>query len=153
MDFSGNIASVVLKRVVSSDIGEVSLDSQMLNVLMHIDGIKNLGELASSINMDMQSLKETLQKLDRLNLIQVDEATVPTLDQGFFDFLTNHLTIAMGPMAEILIEDEIRDLGVDRSKIPSHLAAELVDTLAREIPREEKKVQFQQTMLKKLKNM
>lgn len=153
MDFSGNISSVVLKRVLSSDIGEVSLDSQMLNVLMHIDGIKNLGQVAQIIKFDMQTLKETLRKLDRLNLIQVDEATVPTLDQGFFDFLTEHLTIAMGPMAEILIEDEIQELGINRNKIPTHLAAELVDTLAREIPRQEKKVAFQQTMLKKLKNM
>ena len=153
MDFSGNISSVVLKRVLSSDIGEVSLDSQMLNVLMQIDGIKNLGQVAQIIKVDMPTLKETLRKLDRLNLIQVDEATVPTLDQGFFDFLTKHLTIAMGPMAEILIEDEIQDLGINRNKIPTHLAAELVDTLAREIPRPEKKVEFQQTMLKKLKNM
>lgn len=153
MDFSGNISSVVLKRVLSSDIGEVSLDSHMLNVLMHIDGRRSLGDVAQIINVDMQTLKETLRKLDRLNLIHVDEATVPLLDQGFFDFLNEHLTIAMGPMAEILIDDEIQELGINRNKIPTHLAAELVDTLAREIPRQEKKVEFQQTMLKKLKNM
>lgn len=153
MDFSGNIAAVVIKRVLSSDIGEVSLDSQMLNVLMHIDGNRNLGEVARIMKVEMHSLKETLQRLERLNLIEADADTVPTLDQAFFDFLASHLTIAMGPMAEILIEDEIRELGVDRNKIPAHLAAELVDILAREIPREEKKVRFQQTMLKKLKNM
>jgi hypothetical protein len=153
MDFTGNISSVIIKRVLDSDIGEVSLDSQMLNVLMHIDGARNLGEISQLMKVDMQSLKETLQRLDRLNLIEADVTTVPTLDKGFFDFLAEHLSIAMGPMAEILIEDEIRDLGVDRNKIPSHLAAELVDTLAREIPRDEKKVKFQQTMLKKLKNM
>lgn len=153
MDFTGNISSVIVKRVLNSDIGEVSLDSQMLNALMHIDGTRNLGEIAKLMNVDMQTLKETLQRLDRLNLIEADIETVPTLDEGFFDFLTEHLSIAMGPMAEILIEDEIQDLGVDRNKIPSHLAAELVDKLAREIPREEKKVKFQQKMLKKLKNM
>ncbi|GAB6094139.1 hypothetical protein JCM14469_03910 [Desulfatiferula olefinivorans] len=153
MDFSGNVASVVVRRVLNSDIGEVSLDSQMLNVLMNIDGVKTLGEIARILNVDMITLKETLQRLDRLKLIEADVETVPTLDQAFFDFLANHLSIAMGPMAEILIEDEIRELGVDRNSIPTHRAAELVDILAREIPREEKKVKFQQTMLKKLKNM
>lgn len=153
MDFSGNIASVVVRRVLSADIGEVSLDSQMLNVLMNIDGRRNLGEVAKILKVDMTALKEALQRLERLNLIEADVETVPTLDQAFFDFLSNHLSIAMGPMAEILIEDEVRELGVDRSSIPTHRAAELVDTLAREIPREEKKVKFQQTMLKKLKNM
>jgi hypothetical protein len=153
MDFSGNIASVVVRRVLNADIGEVSLDSQMLNVLMNIDGVRNLGEVAKILNVGMTTLKEALQRLERLNLIEADVETVPTLDQAFFDFLTNHLSIAMGPMAEILIEDEVRELGVDRNSIPTHRAAELVDTLAREIPREEKKVKFQQTMLKKLKNM
>ncbi|MBU1172136.1 MAG: hypothetical protein KKD44_21485 [Proteobacteria bacterium] len=153
MDFSANIASVVIKRVVNSNIGEVSLDSQMLNVLMHIDGVRNIGEVARVMKVDMHSLKETLQRLDRLNLIEADVATVPTLDHNFFDFLANHLSIAMGPMAEILIEDEIREIGISKDKIPTHRAAELVDILAREIPRDEKKIQFQQIMLKKLKNM
>lgn len=153
MDFSGNISTVVLKRVLNSDLGEISLDSQMLNTLMQIDGVKNLGEIAESLNIDMSSLKEILLRLDKLNLIEADVSTVPTLDDEFFDFLTDRLSIAMGPMAEILIEDEIQEMGVQRNEIPTHMAAELVDTLAREILREEKKVEFQQAMLKKLKNI
>ena len=153
MNFSGNMSTVVLKRVVNTEIGEVSLDTMMLNVLMNIDGVKNLGEVAKILKIDMNSLKETLVKLDRLKLIEADVATFPTLNQEFFDILSNNLSIAMGPMAEILIEDEIEEMGVDRYKIPAHRAAELVDILAREIPRDDKKVQFQQTMLKKLKNM
>lgn len=153
MEFSGNMATVVLKRILNSDLGEVSLDSQMLNVLMQIDGVKNLGEVAKLLKIDMQTLKETLLRLDRLNLIEADIATVPTLDAEFFDFLTDRLSIAMGPMAEILIEDEIQEMNIQRNKIPAHRAAELVDVLAREILREEKKVEFQQAMLKKLKNL
>jgi hypothetical protein len=153
MNFSGNITTVVFRRVLNSKLGEVSLDSQMLNVLMHIDGVKSFGEIAKLLNIDMNSLKETLLRLDKLNLIEADIATVPTLNNDFFDFLTQHLSIAMGPMAEILIEDEINEMGIDRNKIPTHRAAELVDTLAREIIRDEKKVQFQQTMIKKIRNM
>lgn len=153
MDFSGNITTVVLKRVVTSDLGEVSLDSQMLNVLMQIDGKKKLSDISQELKMEMTSLKEILLRLDKLNLIEADVATVPTLSEEFFDFLSEQLSIAMGPMAEILIEDEIQALDSDRNKIPTHRAAELVDILAREIPRDEKKVVFQQTMLKRLKNL
>jgi hypothetical protein len=153
MNLSGNITSVILRRTLNSDLGEVSLDSQMLSVLMLVDGVKTVGDIAKRSNIDMHTLKEILLKLDKLNLIEADVATVPTLDEEFFEFLTKHLIIAMGPMAEIIIDDVIRDMGIDRNKIPTHKAAELVDILAREILRNEKRVQFQQTMIKKIKNI
>ena len=39
MDLTGNVSTLVIKRVVSSNLGEVSLDSYMLNTLMQIDGV------------------------------------------------------------------------------------------------------------------
>ncbi len=37
--------------------------------------------------------------------------------------------------------------------IPCHRAAELVDLLARQIPRKEKRIAFQEAMLKKIKEI
>ena len=39
---SGDISSMVFKRSVRQNVGEVSLDSQMLGVLMEMDGQKTL---------------------------------------------------------------------------------------------------------------
>ena len=86
-------------------------------------------------------------------MVEADVSTIPTLDDKFFKQLAEHLAVAMGPMAEILIEDEIQAMGIDRDNIPAHRGAELVDILAREIPRDEKKIEFQQVMFKILKNM
>jgi len=36
---SGNILALVFRRVVREDIGEFSLDSNMLRVLMELDGL------------------------------------------------------------------------------------------------------------------
>lgn len=153
MDLTGNVADLVLKRVVNSDLGEVSLDSNMLNTLMQIDGVKTLEEIAKQLNVEMTALKEVVARLDNLNLVEPDSTTIPTLNEAFFSKLSEHLAVAMGPMAEILIEDEIQSMGVDRNEIPANMGAELVDILAREIPRDEKKIKFQQTMLKLLKSM
>jgi len=35
---AGDMAKLVLKRTVRADLGEVSLDSEMLQVLMELDG-------------------------------------------------------------------------------------------------------------------
>ncbi len=153
MNLIGNVSDLVLRRVVNSNIGEVSLDSSMLNTLMQIDGVKTLGEISKLVNIEMSALKEVVVRLDNLNLIEEDNSTIPTLNESFFAQLSKYLAVAMGPMAEILIEDEIQAMGIERDNIPMHLGAELVDILGREIPREEKKIKFQQTMLKILKSM
>jgi hypothetical protein len=59
----------------------------------------------------------------------------------------------MGPIADVVIEDEIREMGENYSKFPAHRAAELVDVLARQILREERKVAFQQAMVRKLREV
>jgi len=73
--------------------------------------------------------------------------------RDFFTVLSNELSRAMGPIADVVIEDEINDMGEDPSKFPAHRAAELVDQLARQIIREERKVAFQQSMVKKLREI
>jgi hypothetical protein len=153
VDFSGDISRLVLKRKLSADLGEVSLDSEMLQVLMELDGTKNLAQVARSVNMNMKHLREILNKLQNLQLIEIARDAMPTLSADFFSFLTRELSRAMGPIAEVVIEDEISDMGEDPSRFPAHRAAELVDLLARQIIREERKVTFQQAMVKKLREI
>lgn len=153
MDLTGDMSNLVLKRVLNSDLGEVSLDSSMLNTLMQIDGVKTLGDISKQLKIDITTLKEVVLRLEKLKLIEADVSTIPTLGDSFFQTLAEELAVAMGPMAEILIEDEIQAMGIDKNNIPVHRGAELVDVLAREIPRDEKRIQFQQKMLKILKNL
>ena len=153
VDLSGDISRMVLKRKVSADLGEVSLDSQMLQVLMELDGSKNLAQVARSLNMNMKHLREILNKLQNLRLIEVAHDAMPMVGKDFFKLLSSELSRAMGPIAEVVIEDEISDMGEDPSSFPAHRAAELVDLLARQIIREERKVTFQQSMVKKLREI
>jgi hypothetical protein len=148
---SGNILALVFKRVAREDIGEFSLDSNMLRVLMELDGNQNLGDVAKKTNVNMSEMRKAISKLLKLRLIKPVERAVSMLDGDFFDYLQAHLSLAVGPIAEVLIEDALSDLGHQRVQFPSHRAAELVDLLAREIQREEKMVQFKQDMVSKIR--
>ena len=150
---AGDISRLVLKRTVRADLGEVSLDSEMLQVLMELDGAKNLGQVSRALNMSLKQLRFVLNKLFKLNLCEAARDAIPTLDRDFFNYLSAELSRAMGPIADVVIEDEISDMGEDQSKFPAHRAAELVDMLARQIMREERKVAFQQAMVKKLREI
>ena len=148
---SGNILALVFKRVARKDIGEFSLDSNMLSVLMELDGNQNLGDVAKKTNVNMSEMRKAISKLLKLKLVKPVERAVSMLDGDFFDYLQIHLSLAVGPIAEVLIEDALSDLGHQRAQFPSHRAAELVDLLAREIQREEKMVQFKQNMVNKIR--
>ncbi|MDX1709483.1 MAG: hypothetical protein R3274_12840, partial [Desulfobacterales bacterium] len=73
------------------------------------------------------------------------------LDKDFFDYLMAHLSLAVGPIAQVLIEDEVENLGCELSRFPGHRVAELIDKLAQEIRREEKKNEFIEKMAAKIR--
>lgn len=149
--FSGDISSLVFKGAIKSEFDEISLDSKMLMVLMELDGKKNIVAVARSLNMNMGTLREVLIRLHDLLLIEVVEDATPTLNMEFYNFFKTQLSLAMGPLAEFLLDDETKEFGGEPTKIPLHRAAELVDVLARQIPRKEKRVAFQQAMVKKIR--
>ncbi len=149
---SGDIALLVFRRVVRSNIGNVSLDSQMLDVLMELDGKKNLGSIVKKTGMTTGNLREAVSKLLKLNLIEnVIEGAGTFLDDDFMSYLNEQLALAIGPVAEIIIEDAVSELGYRMSQIPSHKIAELIDLLSRDIQREERKESFKLNMVKRIK--
>ena len=151
--FSGDISRLVLKRTVRADMGEVSLDSQMLHVLMELDGKKSLGQIAQSLDMNMKTLREIVNRIYQLRLCETAAESMPVLGRDFLNTLSSELSKAMGPIADVVIEDESADMGESMERCPAHRAAELVDVLARQILREERKVAFQQAMVKKLREI
>ena len=63
------------------------------------------------------------------------------------------MSLSLGPIADVLIEEAVTDLDHSKREFPRHRAAELVNLLAREIRREEKRIVLQQNMVKKIKEI
>jgi hypothetical protein len=148
---SGDIFPFVFKRIVRKDLGEFSLDGNMLSVLMELNGTRNLGEIAKKSGLSMGVMRNLISRLLELKLIEPVDGAVSMLDDDFFGYLHGQLSLAIGPIAEVLIEDAVSDLGHQLALFPSHRAAELVDLLAREIQREEKMGIFKQNMVNKIR--
>lgn len=152
MDISSDdLYIMVFRRVISDDLGEFSLNSQMLSVLVELNGRKSIGEIGSRVGLNMGTMREVISGLIQLKLIEPIEGAIHMLDRDFFAYLNAQLSLAIGPLAEVLIEDAVSDLGHNPSKFPIHRAAELVDMLAHQIRREEKRIIFQRAMLEKIK--
>ena len=152
MDFaSSEMSSTVFKRIVRDDIGKFPLDRQMLAVFMELDGKAPLSVVAQRTGLNMSTIREIIAKLMQNGLVEKVDKEIVALDQDFIEYMVAHLALAVGPIAQVLIEDEINYLGHETARFPAHRVVELVDNLAREIRRKEKKDVFLEMMAIKIK--
>ena len=56
-----------------------------------------------------------------------------TVASQFFDFMARAATEGIGPMAKLIIDDQIADLGESRDSFPQKKLAELIERVSREI--------------------
>ncbi|MGA2463848.1 MAG: hypothetical protein ABSH06_05780 [Thermodesulfobacteriota bacterium] len=148
----GDISHLIFKLVVINERGEFTLDNQMFRVISELDGKKTIGTIAQNMGIDVKTMKEITRRLLDIGVIVPTDDTIPMFKEEFFGYLTGQLSLAIGPMAEVLIEDAVATLGCDRSQFPKHRAKELIDLLAPKIYREEKKSVFKQNLTKKILN-
>ena len=152
MDFSsGEISSTIFKRIVRDDIGKYPLDHQTLAVFMELDGKAPLGVVAQKAGLNMSTMRDIIAKLMQNGLVEKLEQKTVTLDKEFFNYLAEQLSLALGPIAPVLIEDEIQNLGHEVSRFPAQRVAALIRNLAREIRRKEKKDDFLKMMATKIR--
>ena len=146
----GDVATMVFKPVIRGEFGQMSLGGQMLTVLMALDGKKTLGQVSQKVGINSAEIRQTIIKLINLRLVESIERAVSIADQEFMDFLISRMSVAIGPLGEIIVEDGLEELGFSENNFPSQKAADLVSLLSQEIQREERCIEFKQAMLRKI---
>ncbi len=147
---SGDISPLIFRQVVGENVKDVSLDGRLLSLFLALDGEKSLDTLAQTIGLSPDDLRMTVTRLLELQLIEPLEKEFTYLDPEFFRYLTLQYAKAIGPLAGILIEEELLTSGYHPARIPKKQAVILVETLAREIQRKEKKDRFIGDMVRKI---
>ena len=135
------------RKVIRKDSDEISLDADMIRLLIAIDENKSLYQVAEEVDMQATMLKSTLSKLLEQGLIEPVKKDIAYLDHLFLEALRINLSKVIGPMAEILIEDVVEDMKLKASEIPANQAAELINNLSLEIPDEKNRIEFKKSML------
>ena len=152
MDVSyGGVAAKVFRTVIPGEVGQVSLGGLMLSVLAALDGRQTLGQVSEKIGISSPDISQAITKLIDMRLVESIERPVCILDREFIDFLVFMMSLAIGPLGTIIVEDWFEDLGFNKHNFPSLRAVDLVNYLSREIPREEKRIEFKEEMLRKIR--
>jgi hypothetical protein len=135
------------RKVIRKDHDQVSLDADMIRLLIAIDENKSLYQIADEVEMDANALKKNLSKLLAQGLIEPVKKDLPVLDKIFLQALRINLSMAIGPMAEILIEETVSEMELTAPEITLPQAAELIAILSHEIPDEKKRIEFKKSMM------
>jgi DNA-binding MarR family transcriptional regulator len=140
-------AGVYYRKRIRRDLPSVSLNADMIRLLLAIDERKSLYQISAEAEMDAPTFKRTLGRLLEQGLIEpVQRATLP-LDHTFLHATRLNLARVIGPMAEILIDEVLAEMSIRSSRIPADQAAEIINRLAREIPEEHSQIQFKKLMI------
>jgi len=140
-------ADIHYRKVIRADNDQVSLDADMIRLLIAIDESKSLYQIADEVDMDNATFKQALARLLEQGLIEPVQKNIPLLDESFLESLRINLSKAIGPIAEILIADVSEEMELDPARIPVNQAAELITQLSLEVPDEVNQVQFKKSMI------
>ena len=144
------LSGLVCRRVLRDDLSSVSLTNQMLTVLVSLDGKESLAGVAARLGLSPGTARDIAVQLQELGLIEAVRDALPVLRPEFISLLRSQLSLAIGPIADVVLEDAVLDLGQSLDQFPAHRTAELIDLLSREIQRDEKRLSFQKRMLQGL---
>lgn len=126
-------------------------------ILASIDGVVSAADLARERGVEDIEMAKTLYRLKLAGLVELAAVQAAAPQQralagaGFFQALTAAVAAAMGPLAEIIIDDAVEDLGFTRATFPRDAVAAVAERISAEIREPDKRVRFQQTMLQMLR--
>jgi len=138
------------KKTIRNDIEKVTLDAEMIRLLMAIDENKNISQVARAAEMNLSRVRDILVKLLKLKLVVQVTKEIIYINRSFIIFLKTKLNEAVGPMGEILIEDILDEMGLQIDRIPVDAAPDFVRNIAREIPQEEKRNLFEDVVFSRI---
>jgi len=140
-------AGAYYRKRIRKDLQSVSLNADMIRLLLVIDERKSLHQISAEAEMDAAAFKRTLGSLLEQGLVEPVQRDTPPLDHTFLHAMRLNLSRVVGPMAEILIDDVMAEMGLNPSHIPVDQAAEIINRLALEIPDEPNQIQFKKSMI------
>jgi len=148
MDFlSKSGASLCFRKRIHKDLAPVSLDADMIRLLLAIDENKSLYQIAAEVEMDAATFKKNLKKLLDQGLIETVQKAAAMVDRRFLPTLRMNLARIIGPMADIVVDDTVAEMQLDVAVLPVEQAAELINRIALEIPSEDSRIRFKKSMI------
>jgi hypothetical protein len=130
----------------------IMLQPHEWQIIARINSHDSISEIAGNLRTEELILMQSLVPLVNAGLVLLDSVVKAapirqTVGPHFWATLTTAVANAMGPLAEIIIDDAIADMNTTRDTFPREQVSALAERISAEIRDIDKRVAFQQTIL------
>ena len=146
--FPESLSNLVIRYTRKDFSGKRPFNMIILKVLYAIDGKSTINDISQKLRLEIDPLKKIIQYLHRLGLVEFVEKAV--MDSYFLEFLCDEFTNVVGPVADLILEEVIENMGYNRASFPKSEIINLVQNLTLECDDGPEKEIFIQTILEKL---
>ena len=148
-----DISNVCFQKAEREISRDVTIDSDMLKVLMALDGKKTVREVSVAVDMGKALFKSTFLKLYKLGLIEKVGEAQASVTPSFIAQMRETLIQLIGPLGSILVDDAAEEMGWEVNRIPVTRVADFVVAVAREIPGDQQSNEFKKQMIQEIKTL
>lgn len=123
-------------------------------VVTQLDGEKNVGQIAEILALSRKETSDIFQNLLKEGLLELNTVSAGELyvSENVFRDLEHELTVLLGPVAGILMQDTLRTMRKTRHQFEVHCLPIIIDLLSCQIDDSEKQLQFQKNIYQKIKS-
>ena len=125
-------------------------------VLSKVDSSRSVQEIAEILRIPFAYTAKVIFNLHKSGLVEiVNPSSRPLGDvvpPPLFEHLTSILTEVMGPMAPLVLRDQIDSLGESQDNFPESKLDELIGLISKEISDGKLRNKFEESMLQEISN-
>lgn len=136
--------------------GPVTVPNVGWRVLSKLDGTRTVQEVAELLRIPFAYTAKVIYNLHKSGLVELAApATRPAAElvpTALLDRVTGILTEVIGPMAPLVLRDQIQALGESRDSLPEAKLDELIMLIGREIGDGKLKNKFEESMFQEISN-
>jgi hypothetical protein len=127
-----------------------NINADQWNVLALCNGTKTISEIAESLSWDEFKTSKIIFQLVQLALLEKVEDRKPVkkkpVIENFFPMVETELKKVIGPLAPLIMNDKLSDLGETKDSLGQDQALSFVEKLSEEISNDSKKKEFLRMM-------
>ncbi len=138
--------STTFRLSLGKDSEEKSISGDQWNILALANGMRTVSEIVAAVGWPEYKAFKTIYQLVQAGLLEKADDERPVrrklVGDSFFSMLEDELKKAMGPVASIIIEDRVEDIGETKEAFPRDQAEFFVESLSEEIANETRRREF-----------
>ncbi len=143
------VSAMIFRRVSSRGAEELASDPVALQVLRLLDGKRDLAAVSREAGLGFADAVKVITKLCKMKLAEsagVNPRSKKMVDGDFIKHVTANFSLAVGPIAHVMIEDTLAELGCTPDAIPESMVENLVYRLAEVISENDRCTEFKSAM-------